>query len=991
MVIIAMILFALSIPWNLEAEKMEKGKVYHGFKLVNEKYIKEVGAVAKQFEHVKSGARLVKVETKDDNNTFMILFATLPDSDSGMAHILEHSVLASSEKYRIKSPMLFMMKSSLKTFLNAFTGDDYTAYPFSTRNKKDFYNLLDFKLNAVFFPLLHKEKKIYYQEAWHYELDKPENEIVRSGIVYNEMKGAFSSPNSELNYQVQKNLFPDIHYAYNSGGYPDAIPELTYEKLSAFHKKYYHPSNAYIYLNGDNNVLEELEYIDRECLSKFDRTEAAIVPTQKPFDKMKEVTAHYAISAKADEKDKTFLSLGFVAGDASQLDVVMSLDLLADLLVNMPSAPVRKALADAGIGKDVSASVSNMRQNKVVITVKNANEADKEKFKQVVLDTLKKTVKQGIDKKKLEGAISRFEFRLREGASSWIPKSMLDGFNTLQHWLYTGNPFEYLEYEKPLAKMKTALKTDYMEKLIQKYFIDNPHSLLAVLKPKKGLAEERKKAIKEELAKYKASLSKEQIDRLMAETKELKAFQSRPDKPEDLAKMPTLTLKDVNPKAEFLHINKTAVDGVKTLHYPVFSNDIIYLRLMFDLSAVPQELLPYTQLLAEVLGELNTEKYSYGELNTELNIHTGGISARTYVYNNVKTGTLYPAFYLDSKALKDRFGKLTELEAEMLTKTIFKDKKRLKQVLTQLNSRMQARIERAGLGYALTRLESYLGDRGKILELLRGLSYTHFVSNIAKNFDAKGDEIIAKLENVSDLLFNKSNAMVALTCSKEDFAIAKEKLPTLLAALGTKKIAPNKYTFKAVETNEGLTAASRVQYVVKGFNFKNLGYDYSGKFKVAGHMLRNGYLFQKIRILGGAYGTSVDLNKDGNLLLNSYRDPKLLETVKVFDNSPKYLEELKADKDEMTRNIIGTVSRMDPYMSPYTKGNRALGYYLDGTTAKDLQKERDEVLGTTLEDVKNAAKMIKDVMSKGYICVYGNEKKLEENKTLFKKLVKVSE
>lgn len=978
----------------LGAEQMEEGKVIHGFKLIKQKKIKEMDAVGKLFIHEQSGARLLKIEKDDDNKTFCISFKTPPESDVGLPHIMEHSVLNGSKNFPVKSPFDILARGSLNTFLNAFTANDRTMYPISSRNDKDFFNLMHVYLDAVLMPLIYDDARIFQQEGWHYELEKKEGELIYNGVVYNEMKGAFSSPERELDYQIHKHLFPDNAYGLSSGGYPEAIPTLTYENFLGFHRRYYHPSNSYIFLYGDGKLNDELEFIHTKYLSKFDRIKVdSFIPLQKPFEKMKEVVADYPISAGGSLENQTFLSLSFVVGQGIQRDLTMSLDVLSDVLFNLPSAPLRRALVEAGIGKDVSAGLEELKQNVFIITVRNANVSDREKFKAIVFDTLKKLVKEGLDKRMVEGVINRMEFNLREGSqTSQIPKAILDNYRAMTGWMFADDPFLSLEYEKPLKTVKTALTTDYLEQIIDKHFLNNPHALLLVLRPKQGLQAQRAEQTKQELMRHKTSLSDAELEELVKNTRALKAYQKKPDSPEALKTIPLLSLDDVNPKAEDLQVREQIESGVKVLSYPIFTNKIIYLRLLFDTRVVPQELIPYVSLLSDLLGELNTVNFSYGELDTELNIHTGGLSTGLNVYQeNSNMRTFLPQLVVDAKVMADKFSKLMDLEAEIIKNTRYKDPERVKEVITRLQSRLEALMKNRGLNVALMRLESYFSPSGRYSELTRGLTYYRFVTDIFKNFDRDSKGIMANLEKVANLIFNRNNLMVGITCSREDYPVFQEHISRLLSHLPAKSLETRDYTFEYGKKNEGLLSASKVQYVIQGYNFKELGYEYSGKMRVLRQILSRDYLNNAIRVMGGAYGGFASFSRDGYLWFASYRDPNLGKTLDNFDGAVEFLKTFKSSERQMTRYIIGTIAGIDRPLLPFEKGRVALSRYLEKLSFEEIQKERDDILNTTDADIRNMWKLVEDMLKKEIICVYGNEKKLEEAKDLFSGLTKVVE
>ncbi|MCP4217102.1 MAG: peptidase, partial [bacterium] len=833
---------------------MEIGKIYHGFKLVQEKKIKEQNAAGKLLIHEKTGARLFKVESKDDDNTFCIAFKTPPTSDNGICHILEHGVLNGSKNFPVKRPMNILSKGSLNTFINAFTAEEFTGYPCSSRNDKDFFNLMHVYLDAVLFPRIYEEPKIFQQEAWHYELDKKDGELKYNGIVYNEMKGAFSSPNRLVDYHVDKILFPSHAYHYESGGKPDAIPQLTYEEFKAFHKKHYHPSNSYIVLYGDGNLMEELKFIDNSYLSKFERADPKIdIPLQETFSEMKEIIADYGISENGKTENQTYLTLAFVAGEGIDRDLNLALGVLAKVLVNKESSPLRRALVEAGIGKDVSAYADSYRQNIFGIQIQNANPEDKDKFKTIVFDTLKKVVETGLDKKVLEGVINRMEFRLREGEQDGHQSGVGVAFRTLRTWMFSDNPYLALEFEKNVKKLKTAITSNYLENIIQKHLLENNHAALVVLKPKKGLEAENRKKVKEQLAEYKKSLSDEELEKIIADTIALKEYQRTPDTPEALATMPLLTLKDIDPKAEDLPVTVKQEKGIKVLQYKAFTNNIIYQMLFFDMSAVPRELIPYASLLTDLLGDLNTKNYSYGNLDTELETHTGSFSTYNSVYSETgNANTIQPKLVLNMKAMGPKFTTLVELEGEILKHSKLDEASRLKELITQLHSRNESMVKSNGIRPAMSRFNSYLSKSGKYDELIGGLSYYRFLNDLSKNFDKNSAEIIKNLQTVASLIINKNNLMIGVVCSDEDYKVVRENLPKLLSFLEDKPVKPVELKFDFSVKNEGLLSASKVQYVIKGGNLKDPGYEYSGKMAVLNQILSKGYLFKALRVLGGA-------------------------------------------------------------------------------------------------------------------------------------------
>ena len=972
------------------ATEYEKGKVYHGFKLLDKRFVKEVNAECYFFEHEKSGAQAIKIAADDANKTFGIAFKTVPESDAGTPHIMEHCVLNGSKKFPVKSPFDILTRNSLNTFINAFTGSDMTAYPVASMNEKDYFNLMDVYLDAVFNPLIYSDPRILDQEGWHYELTDPESPVVYKGVVYNEMKGAFSSPTRELGYHVDKNLFPDNGYSYSSGGYPPAIPTLTREAFLNFHKKYYHPSNSHIILYGDADLNKELAFIDSEYLSNYENDNIDItIPLQKPFEHVKELTEYYSAAEGSDTKDQTYLAMSWVTGLNTDPKLTFALQVLQQVLVTQESAPIRIALQEAGIGREVSASLDDIHQMVFQIRVQNANPEQKAKFRDVIMNTLKEVVKNGIDKKVVEGTLNRIEFNLREGDDA--QKGITYGFQTINSWFFADDPFLSLEYEKPLAEIKEGINSGYLETVIKKYLIDNTHALLLDLQPKPGLAQEQAAVAEKELENYKKNLSKEEIEKLVESTNKLIEYQKSEDTPEALATIPQLSKEDIAPEASWFEVKEETVDGTKLLNYEAFTNNVVYSSIMYDASVLPFELLPYTSILNAILTRMDTENYSYSNLNVELNIHTGGLYRGLNEYqlhsNDAELQTIYE---VSSKSLNTKTDKMFELMDEVINKTKFTDKERLKAILVRHQSQREADLKGNGFQYAIRRMESYYSPRGAVVEKTAGLEYYRFITELLENYDTKADEIIQNIQKVAGLIFNKKNIIAAsVTCSESDLPAFQKDLKTFLSLQPEKDLAKNEWKYDFANKNEGLQSASKVQYVVQGYDFKKLGYEWTGKMRVMDKIIGRDWLYNQIRVIGGAYGGSSMLSYTGRSLLYSYRDPNLKSTLDNFKGTVEYLKNFEADDKEMTGFILSTIGDLDAPLTASEKGNTAVRRYIQGYTKEMKQKERDEILSVTAEDIRNLAAFLKDILEKSTYCVYGNEQTIEENKDLFNKLVPI--
>lgn len=975
---------------NFTMAELKKGETVHGFKLIEKRFVKEVNSDCMLFEHTRSGARVFKIISNDPNKTFGIGFKTVPQSDCGTPHIIEHSVLNGSRHFPVKSPFDILSKGSLNTFLNAFTGSDMTFYPVASMNDKDYFNLMHIYLDAVFYPLIYDNPKILSQEGWHYEMENPSAPLTVKGVVYNEMKGAFSDPNRELNYLVQKNLFPDNNYKYSSGGYPAAIPDLTYEAFLDFHKKYYHPSNSYILLYGNADVDKELEFIDREYLSNFTKQPVnAEFPIQKSFSAPKEMTGYYPVGENDPVENQTYLTYNFVAGLNTDRSLVMALNILSDVLVNQESAPLRHALREAGIGQDVYASLNDLQQNVLQIGVRNAKPGDREKFREILFSTLRKAAESGLDRKTVEGTLNRMEFRLREGDDA--QKGITYSFSILPTWFFDNDPFSGLEYEKPLADLRTGITNGLLETVIRKYMLDNPHALMLTLEPSQGLEKKNSIAAEEKLAAYKKSLSEAQINEIVKNTNELIEYQKREDTPEALATIPMLSRKDINPKAEWYTVEEEKAAGVPLIYHEEFTNSIVYSKFMFDMRTLPADLIPYAALLTEVFTSQNTDNYSYTDLENELNLHTGEFSSYLATYlEDQDPGKMIPKFVIGSKVLNTKTGKLFDLAGEILCRTKFNDTERMKSILTRYQSRLEEQTKDDGFSYARLRLSSYITNPGIFREITRGIEYYWFITDLTDNYDKKATEIAEKLTRTAKLLFSKENLIVAVTSDKKDLGTYTKDLDKFVSVLYNTKPALNVWKFDIKKKNEGFMTTSKIQYVISGFNFKSLGYQWNGKLRVLEQVLSTDWLQTQLRVIGGAYGGYSSFGQDGTVIFASYRDPNLKETVKNYEATPEYLGKFNAGETDMTRYIIGTIAQMDNPLTPSDRGNIALKYYFEKTKAEDVQKERQEVLNTTAENIREMKKMVFDVLAQKAICVYGNEEKIKSESDLFDSTLKIT-
>ena len=964
------------------------GQQYSGFTLQEITKVKEINSTSYQFTHKKSGARLLFMENEDDNKVFSITFRTPPSDSTGVAHIVEHSVLCGSRKFPMKEPFVELIKGSLNTYLNAMTFSDKTMYPVASRNDKDFQNLMDVYLDAVFYPVMYDCPEVFMQEGWHYEAESKEADLTYKGVVYNEMKGAFSSPEAILDKEILASLFPDTTYGYESGGDPDVIPALTLEGFLGFHRKYYHPSNSYIYLYGKMDIEEKLAFLDKEYLAAFTaKSIDSAITNQELFTEPKFVEAFYPASANEDIHDKTFLSLNCIVGQAEETETMMALQILEHFLLRTQSAPLKKALIDANIGKDVLSSFADsILQPCFSIIVSGSDEAKVEAFKRVTNETLANLVRDGIDRELIEASINLLEFKLREADFGQSPKGLIYNIKCMDSWLYDASPLLGISYEKPLRNIKQALGNRYFEQLIESKFLNNSHMTLVVLKPKQGMGEMRAREIKAELAAQKQKLSQVELEQFVAMTKKLKLRQETPDTAEALATIPLLKLQDIEPKSEQLVLEEKLEEHTKVLFHPLTTNRIAYLNLYFNAATIPQELVSYAFLLAEFLGKVSTERYNYGELANVVNSSTGGIAYDVIAFTESHSAEVYyPKFKIKAKALVEKLPKLCEIIAEVITKSKFDDKKRMKELIAQLKSSLEMYLLRNAQQVVAGRVLSYFSPASRYNE--QGLlSFYEFIVELDKNFDGKYPVIQENFAKIMPMIFNKNELVTSITLEKNDYQTFVEAYPKIVDGLNEQKFAEQTYAFEINPLNEGLMTSSKIQYVAKGANFNRLGFKFTGSLRVLETILRYDYMWNRIRVQGGAYGAFTQFRRTGNMVFGSYRDPNLTETIDVYDETAAYMRNFTVDEREMTKYIIGTMSSLDTPLTAQMKGEVAAECYIRHITQADIQGERNQVLTTGQQDIRDLAALIDACMKENYLCVLGGEEKIKENKAVFHQL-----
>ena len=963
------------------------------YEILDEHRVEDVQSDGFILRHKKSGARIAILSNNDDNKVFYIGFRTPPEDETGVPHIIEHTTLCGSKKFPVKDPFIELAKGSLNTFLNAMTYPDKTVYPVASCNDQDFKNLMDVYLDAVFNPNITKYEEIFKQEGWHYELTGKDDELKINGVVYNEMKGAYSSPDEVLSSQIYRSLFPDNTYSKDSGGNPEYIPKLTYEAYLDFYHKYYHPSNSYIYLYGDMDVVERLEWLDKEYLSLYDYKKVnSEINKQPAFDEIKNVEAQYSITMDDSQENKTYLSYNRVVGDTLDKMLYQAFDVLDYALVSSPGAPVKQALIDAGIGDDVYGSYdAGILQPVFSFVAKNANASQADEFESIIENTLKEVVKTGINKEALLAGINSSAFKFREADFGQFPKGLLFGLNCLDSWLFDDmKPFIHLECLGTFAKLRKAVDTDYFEKLIQEYLLDNTHGSSVTVKPKRGLGNEREEALAKELSDYKASLSDEEIKKLIEDTEHLKKYQEEPSPDEDLRKLPMLTRADMKKNAMPFSNIEDELLNVKVVRHDIESNGIDYISFLFDAGDFAQSELGYLGFFTNALGLVNTEKYSYTDLANATNIYTGGISTGTASHPDIKDRNNFVfKFEVKLKVLEKNLDKALELMEQMLLSSDFTDTKRLGEIVAQIKARLQANLSSSGHLVAAMRSMSSFSRYALYQDELKGIAFYRSICRIEKELFESPESVSDKLAAIAKKLFARNRMLISFTGNSEAYGNAKLSLEKVIAGFNKMSAIGNQAEVHFNTAKEAFIDASQIQYVAKTGDFICEGYEYTGALRLLRIILSYDYLWINVRVKGGAYGCMNTFLRSGESYFVSYRDPNLSDTLDVYDRIPEYIKSFSPDERDMTKYIIGTFSALDTPMNPEAKGSRSLSAYLEGITYEQIQKERNEILNAQPEDIRRLADLVEAVLKKDSICVIGNENMIKESAGLFENVEKL--
>ena len=957
------------------------------YEILERNFIDDLKSEGIVLRHKKTGAKVALLSNDDDNKVFYIGFRTPPHNSTGVAHIVEHTVLCGSKEFPVKDPFIELAKGSLNIFLNAMTFPDKTVYPIASCNDKDFQNLMHVYLDAVFYPNIHNEKKIFQQEGWHYELENADDELTINGVVYSEMKGAFSSPDDVLEREIMNSLFPDTAYGVESGGDPDVIPELSYEEFLAFHKSFYHPSNSYIYLYGDMDMAEKLIFMDEHYLSKFDALEIdSEIKMQKAFDDVKDVVIEYPISEAESEDENAYLSYNIIVGDSLDRELYVAFQILDYAISSAPGAPLKTALIDKGIGKDVYSVYENgIYQPYFSVIAKNTDADRKEEFVSTIESVLKDLIANGIDKKSLAAAIQYFEFKYREADFGSYPKGLMYGLQVFDSWLYDDKKvFWHIVANETFASLKKKIDTGYFEALLEKYIINNTHKSIVTALPVKGLGDRKEEALAKKLAEYKASLTPEEIEVIVKETKELEQYQETPDSKEALETIPMLTREDMRKEIVPLCNKVEEIEGSPFIRHDVFTNGIGYVRLVFSADNVSTDMLAYSGLLKNILGYMDTDKHNYGDLFNEIHLNTGGVSSGFVLYEDVKEkGSYRVVFEVKTKVLYENMQKGFDLLEEILLHTDITDEKRLYEIIAETKSRMQSQLMSSSHSVAAMRAAGYFNENAALTDMMGGIPFYRLLEQIEKNFEEEKSKLIDTLKLLMKQMFRPENVMLDYTSPLENEAGIRECFSTFKKKLYTEPVSKYDRVVPVIKRNEGFQTPAQVQYVCRAGDFSRNGLPYTGALKVLRVIMGYDYLWNNVRVKGGAYGCMSAFRRNGSSYFVSYRDPNLGKTNETYEKVVEYLKNFEADEREMTQFIIGTLSGEDTPLTPSAKGKRSFAAYMSNIDEALLQKERDELLSTTKEDIRSLSEYMKTFLEQDCICVIGNTNAIESEKQLF--------
>lgn len=978
---------------NNESKKIDLGlNIPAAYSLVQHEYVEELQADGYIFKHRTSGARVLYLAANDNNKVFSISFRTPPTDNTGVAHILEHSVLCGSRKFPLKEPFVELIKGSMNTFLNAMTFPDKTMYPVASKNDTDFRNLMDVYLDAVFYPRAISDPNTLMQEGWHYDINEKDAPLRYKGVVYNEMKGAYSSPNSILDRHMMEALFPHSTYGVDSGGDPAYITDLTFDGFVDFYHRYYHPSNSYIFLYGTMDIEDQLTFLDTSYLNDFTVIDpASEIELESTF--LQPVTASFPYHVASDDTlvGKSMHGLTYVLPEGD-MTLHLAFEVLTHALINSPAAPLKERLIKGGIGNDVTGDYMNsIRQPLFGITVTGSEIEKQDEFSSIVYETLKELCENGISKKSLEASLNSIEFILREADFSGRPIGLLYNIRLMDEWLYDKNPFDALRYEDALKALREGLSTSFYEDIIKKYILNNQHHALISIYPKLGLAEEKEKLEEEKLEAIKKNMSTKEVEELIRKCQELEEIQGRPDSEEALASIPLLSLSDLSTDVDVPNKEEALVENTKVHFVEAFTKGISYSKMYFHIDHLEEKELPYAYLLGDILGRLNTNTYTYADLANEVHFYLGDFSFSVGAVDTIRPDaplSYIPLFSVTTKALQSNISHMIRLSHEVLQSSSYTDVKRLEELVLEIKAIWDADAFQKGHTLVTTRLLAQISELEKFNDY-GALGYYQFIRTLVKEADY--ETVGKKLAHVATKIFTQENLEVLYIGERGHKDKYVHSLTQILPSWPKTSPKQDLLAINKTFVNEGITTSGQVQYVAQGGNYKAHGYSYTGTMKLLETILKYEFLWQRVRVQGGAYGAFATFKQSGEFILCSYRDPNLKKTLAIYKDIPSYIESLSLSERELQKYIIGTMSALDIPTTPYLSGVLAMNMYfkgIDGTYAKNI---RERVIQTTLQDIQALGEVVKSVIDDNHISALGNEQVIKDAEELFTSIVPLSQ
>ena len=945
---------------------MKINDVIHGFEVVNIRHFDQLKADVYEMKHQKTHAQLLWLDRDDDNKTFSIGFKTTPTDNTGVFHILEHSVLNGSDKYPVKEPFVDLLKGSLQTFLNAMTFGDKTVYPVSSRNDQDFINLTRVYLDAVFNPVAVKNPNVFYQEGWHYEIEKPEDDIFYRGVVYNEMKGAYSSGERVASQTLQEALFPDNCYAFESGGNPDYIPDLTYEMFCANHAKYYHPTNSYIFLDGKMDIDNMLAIINDEYLYKYDLNDDVIeIEKQKPVV-TDLVRKEYE---EVEVEDKTIVDFGYVIGNFDDYEKSAAFSIIASVLADNNQSPLKKAILEKGLAQDVSVAISDdIYQKYIEIMINNTNEDKFTEIKDTIDEVFKDVVKNGLDKEEILACLNKMEFASKEKDFGMASKGVVFDILALSSWLYGGDPIKGIVFDEVYDSLREKVNTSYFENLIKENLIDSNHHAAVMLVPSLTLQQENMEKMSKKMVEFKKSLSENDLAELLELNKVLHQYQQSVDTPEIKQCLPKLTLDDIKGDPTEVKNSIHEVNGRTVIEYNRDTDGINYYRMHFDVSDLTLHELSQLSLLCNLLSQLPTKQHTVNEINKLKKSYIGALSASTTFVEDAHSNDYKSNFTVSFSCLDKNNEKAWQIVKEILTETLFDNENDILDIIKQCKMEMQMGMNASGHSAGMTRMAAQLSEAGVSKEFSEGYSYYQYLKQQCDEFNK--DEI-EKLVSLSNRIFASSRMTLSIMGEG-----AKEMVEKIISDLPIGQAVNEKAERKPLErVNEAIIIPSKISYAIMGSN-TDFAKQYKGKMAVIRKVLGLDYLWNEVRAKNGAYGTGL-VNRNKAVMYYSYRDPNPVNSVNIYKNCSSYLENFCKNDDDLLVYVIGAVGDIDPLLTNSSTMALGDGEYFNHTTFQDKCDIKEQIISMTKEEIEKMIPMFEEIAQNSTICIFGSSESID--------------